>query len=205
MRIGIFGGTFDPPHLGHLILAERCREEAELDQVWFLPSYVPPHKTDRPLTRFEHRCEMVALATAGQPAFRVDGIEKELPPPSYTAETLRELHERHPNHEFHLLLGADSLVDLPTWYEPQRVIERAGLIVVPRQQNASSHRKSTVTLSRAPKSATTCSSFGCVRSSFLRPSETTRSYSGAASNRSSRLRPIKPLAPAIRAVDMPEP
>ena len=132
MRIGIFGGTFDPPHLGHLILAERCREEAELDQVWFLPSYVPPHKTDRPLTRFEHRCEMVALATTGQPAFRVDGIEKELPPPSYTVETLAELTRRHPAHEFALVVGGDSLSELHQWHQPQRLVAQARLIAVPR-------------------------------------------------------------------------
>ena len=132
MRIGLFGGTFDPVHVGHLILAEQCRTQAKLDEVWFLPSYEPPHKSSRAVTRFEQRCEMLTLATAGQPAFRIETIEKELPAPSYTAKTLHELNERHPGHEFHLLLGADSLVDLPTWYEPQAVIDQAGLIVVPR-------------------------------------------------------------------------
>lgn len=132
MRIGIFGGTFDPVHVGHLILAEQCRAQAKLDEVWFLPSYRPPHKAEKQVTRFEQRCDMLTLACVGQPAFRVEPIEKELPPPSYTAETLRELNARHPNHEFHLLLGADSLIDLPTWFEPMQVIERAGLIVVPR-------------------------------------------------------------------------
>jgi nicotinate-nucleotide adenylyltransferase len=132
MRIGIFGGTFDPPHLGHLILAERCREEAKLDQVWFLPSYVPPHKADRSITRFEHRCEMVALATTGQPAFRVEAIEKELPPPSYTVETLAELKARHPDHEFALIVGGDSLNELHQWYQPQRLVSQAMLVAVPR-------------------------------------------------------------------------
>jgi nicotinate-nucleotide adenylyltransferase len=132
MRIGLFGGTFDPIHLGHLILAERCREEAGLDEVWFLPSYRPPHKADHALTRFEQRCEMVLLAITGQPAFRVEPIEKELPPPSYTAETLAELRRRHPEHQFALIVGADSLVDLPAWHEPQRVVEQAELLAVPR-------------------------------------------------------------------------
>ncbi len=131
MRIGIFGGTFDPPHLGHLVLAERCREDANLDEVWFLPSYKPPHKADD-VTRFEHRCDMVALATSGHPPFRVEPIEKELPPPSYTAETLRELRSRHPEHAFALILGADSVVDLPKWYEPRRVVEQAELVAVAR-------------------------------------------------------------------------
>jgi nicotinate-nucleotide adenylyltransferase len=132
MRIGIFGGTFDPVHTGHLILAEQCRAQAGLDEVWFLPSYHPPHKHERGVTRFEQRCDMLDLATAGHPAFRIERIEKELPPPSYTAETLAELRRRHPDHVFDLLMGSDSLPDLPGWYEPLRVVAQAGLIVVPR-------------------------------------------------------------------------
>ena len=132
MRIGLFGGTFDPIHLGHLILAERCREEAGLEEVWFLPSYVPPHKAERAITRFEQRCEMVALATTGQPAFRVERIEKELPPPSFTSETLAELHSRHPEHEFSLVIGGDSLLEFPTWHEPRKILELARLVAVPR-------------------------------------------------------------------------
>src|SRR2546421_368114 len=121
------------PHpLGHLILAEQCRAQAGLDEVWFLPSYHPPHKVRQEITRFEQRCDMLELATAGHPAFRIDRIEKELPPPSYTAETLAELHRRHPGHEFFLLMGSDGLPDLPQWYQPVRVVEQAGLVVVPR-------------------------------------------------------------------------
>jgi nicotinate-nucleotide adenylyltransferase len=132
MNIGVFGGTFDPPHTGHLILAERCREEAGLDQIWFLVSYVPPHKADRQITRFEQRCEMVTLATTGQPAFRVEPIEKELPPPNYTAHTFAELQARHPAHSFALIIGGDSLNDLPTWYKPAEVVKLAKLVAVPR-------------------------------------------------------------------------
>ena len=132
MRVGIFGGAFDPIHVGHLILAERVRDEAGLDLVRFLPSYKPPHKADRQLTRFETRCDMVALATTGQPAFALDAIEKELPPPSYSVNTLRELAARHSGDEFSLIIGADSLYDLPTWYEPRQLLELAELIVVPR-------------------------------------------------------------------------
>ena len=132
MRIGIFGGTFDPVHMGHLILAEQCRDQAALDQVWFMPAAHPPHKAGAEITRFEQRCEMIELATAGHPAFRVERVEKELPPPSYTAETLAELRRRHPADQFFLLMGSDGLPDLPGWYEPRRVIEAAGLVVVPR-------------------------------------------------------------------------
>jgi nicotinate-nucleotide adenylyltransferase len=136
MKVGIFGGTFDPVHVGHLILAERCREEAGLDQVWFLPSYAPPHKQGQPITRFELRCDMLALAITGQPAFRVEPIEKELPPPSYTARTLAELRDRHPEHTLALIVGGDSLHDLPTWYEPAKVMERAELVAAPRPGSA---------------------------------------------------------------------
>jgi nicotinate-nucleotide adenylyltransferase len=132
MRIGIFGGTFDPVHLGHLIVAERCREDARLDHVWFLPSFQPPHKTDRPVSRFDHRAEMLELAVVGQPLFRVDRIEKDLPPPSYTAETLAVLHAKYPDDEFLLIAGGDVLPDLPKWYQPRLVLEQAGLVVVPR-------------------------------------------------------------------------
>ena len=75
---------------------------------------------------------MIELATAGHPSFRVERIEKELPPPSYTAETLTEIKRRDPGHEFFLLMGSDALPDLPGWYEPQQVIAQAGLVVVPR-------------------------------------------------------------------------
>lgn len=132
MRIGIFGGTFDPVHLGHLIVAEQCRDQARLDEVWFVPSAQPPHKSDRGITRFEQRCEMLELAIAGHPAFRVDRIEKERDEPSFTAVTLEQFHARHPDYEFALLMGSDCLPDLPGWYEPRKVIELATLLVVPR-------------------------------------------------------------------------
>ena len=132
MLIGIYGGTFDPVHMGHLILAEQCRTQAQLDQVWFMPSAHPPHKAGPNITRFEQRAEMIELAIAGHTAFRVERLEAELPPPSYTAETLAELHRRHPKDEFFLLMGSDGLPDLPSWHEPRRVVQSVGLVVVPR-------------------------------------------------------------------------
>src|SRR5438309_1338792 len=122
MRVGVFGGTFDPVHQGHLILAEQCREQARLDQVWFIPAARPPHKQDQPLTAFSHRVEMLALAIAGQPAFRIDDLERARPGPSYTADTLAELHQHHPDAELLLMLGADCLPDLSHWYEPERIV-----------------------------------------------------------------------------------
>jgi nicotinate-nucleotide adenylyltransferase len=132
MRVGIFGGTFDPVHLGHLILAEQCRVQARLDEVWFVPSHSPPHK-DKNVTRFEQRCDMLELAVAGHhPAFRIDRTERDLEPPSYTVRTLDHLHARHPGTEFFLLLGSDCLPDFPGWFEPHRIVALAGLVVVPR-------------------------------------------------------------------------
>ncbi len=132
MRIGIFGGTFDPVHLGHLILAEQCREQGRLDQVWFVPSARPPHKDAPAVTPFGQRVEMLQLAVAGQPAFRIDELEKDRPGPSFTADTLEAIHQRQPQNELFLLLGGDSLHDLPQWYDPQRIVRHAGLLVMAR-------------------------------------------------------------------------
>ncbi|HYV39472.1 MAG TPA: nicotinate-nucleotide adenylyltransferase [Gemmataceae bacterium] len=132
MRIGVFGGTFDPVHLGHLILAEQCREQGRLDQVWFVPAARPPHKSEAELTPFAQRVEMLQLAIAGQPAFRVEEIERDRPGPSYTAVTLEELSQRHSEHTWFLLVGGDTVRDLPGWYEPQRIVAVAKLLVMAR-------------------------------------------------------------------------
>ncbi len=131
MRLGIFGGTFDPVHVAHLILAEQCREQGRLDAVWFLLAASPPHKP-QPAASFAHRAEMLALAISGQPAFRVEELEKDRPGPSYTADTLDELARRRPEDELVLIIGSDSLHDLPAWYQPQRIVRRAELLVVAR-------------------------------------------------------------------------
>ncbi len=132
MRIGVFGGTFDPVHFGHLIIAEQCREQAGLDRVWFVPSARPPHKQNDDITPFDKRAEMIRLAIAGNPVFAVQELEKDRPGPSFTADTLSELHERNPGDELFLIVGSDCLPDLPTWHEPERVIALAKLIVAVR-------------------------------------------------------------------------
>jgi nicotinate-nucleotide adenylyltransferase len=132
MRLGVFGGTFNPVHLGHLILAEQCREQGRLDQVLFVPAPRPPHKQDTELASYAQRVEMLALATSGQPAFRVDELEKDRPGPSFTVDTLQQLRERHREAEMFLIIGSDTLRDLPQWYQPVRILELAGLLVVPR-------------------------------------------------------------------------
>jgi nicotinate-nucleotide adenylyltransferase len=133
MRIGVFGGTFDPVHLGHLILAEQCRVQGRLDEVVFVPAARPPHKSEADLTPFAQRVEMLNLALAGQPAFRVEEVEKDRPGPSYTAVTLEELERRRSGHQWFLIVGGDALRDLPDWYAPERIVALAELLVVPRQ------------------------------------------------------------------------
>ncbi|HZZ79723.1 MAG TPA: nicotinate-nucleotide adenylyltransferase [Gemmataceae bacterium] len=133
MRVGVFGGTFDPVHLAHLILAEQCREQARLDQVLFVPAAVPPHKQHRAVTPFGQRVEMLSLAIAGNPVFRIDELEKDRPGPSYTVDTLTQLHAARPDDELFFILGTDSLRDLPTWYQPRRILELAGLVIHERE------------------------------------------------------------------------
>jgi nicotinate-nucleotide adenylyltransferase len=135
MRIGVFGGTFDPVHAGHLILAEQCRAQGRLDRVLFIPAPRPPHKQDRQLTPFAQRVEMLALAIAGQPAFQISELERDRPGPSYTVDTLAELQRDHPGAELWLLIGADTLHDLPLWHEPVGIVRQAGLLVVDRRDS----------------------------------------------------------------------
>src|SRR5262249_44015799 len=132
MRVGVFGGTFDPVHIAHLILAEQCRDQAKLDQVLFIPAPAPPHKQRKVLTPFAQRVEMLSLAISGQPAFRIDELEKDRAGPSYTVDTLTQLHQTHPGNEWCFILGSDSVRDLPVWYQPRRILELATLLVVAR-------------------------------------------------------------------------
>lgn len=150
MRIGVFGGTFDPVHLGHLVLAEQCREQASLDRVLFVPAARPPHKLQQSLTPFAQRVEMLSLALAGQPVFQVEEIEKERPGPSYTAETLMLLQQRQPQADWFLLLGADALHDLPYWHAPERIAALATLLVAARPGWDLPHLETLHTLLRLP-------------------------------------------------------
>lgn len=119
-RIGLMGGTFDPPHLGHLLIAEQAREQLELDEVWFLPAAIPPHKSG--FSPAEHRIEMTRRAIADKPGFKLDLVEFERDEPSYTVETMKSLKERYPNDTFYFLIGADSLEALESWYDYETLI-----------------------------------------------------------------------------------
>jgi len=132
MRIGVFGGSFDPVHMGHLIVAECCREQAGLDQVLFLPAAVSPFKQESPPADGRQRLEMLALATGGHPAFAVSPEEIDRGGTSYTAETLERLGAVHASDELLLILGPDSLSSLPEWRNPERILTAARLLAVER-------------------------------------------------------------------------
>jgi nicotinate-nucleotide adenylyltransferase len=132
MRLGIYGGSFDPVHYGHLLLAETCREACRLDEVWLVPAARPPHKQDRELTPARQRVEMLELALAGNERLRVSTLEIERGGVSYTVDTLRDVARRQAGAELFVLMGADSLRDLLTWREPQEICRLAAPLVVRR-------------------------------------------------------------------------
>jgi nicotinate-nucleotide adenylyltransferase len=132
MRLGIYGGSFDPVHYGHLLLAESCREQCQLDEVWFLPAGSPPHKLTGRLAAARDRVAMLRLAIGGHPAFRVDTREIDRGGVSFTVDTLEELRSERPGDALFLLLGADALGDFPTWRAPSRIAALAVLVTVHR-------------------------------------------------------------------------
>ncbi|GIP39552.1 putative nicotinate-nucleotide adenylyltransferase [Paenibacillus sp. J31TS4] len=132
MKIGIMGGTFDPIHCGHLVAAERAREEAGLDQVWFLPAHVPPHKDHAPWASGEHRLAMVRLAVEGNPRFLASDYELRLGGTSYTIDTMARLRGDYPDHRFHLIIGADMVMYLPSWHRIEELTELVSFIGLQR-------------------------------------------------------------------------
>lgn len=132
MRIGIFGGSFDPVHFGHLLLAELCAEACALDRVWFIPAGVPPHKSGKPLASDTHRIEMLRLAIAGNRRFEVNTLEVDRGGVSFTVDTLHEIRRQHPSATLFFLMGADSLADLPKWRQPEEICNLAQLAIVQR-------------------------------------------------------------------------
>jgi nicotinate-nucleotide adenylyltransferase len=131
-RLGVFGGTFDPPHVGHLAMAEWARVRLELDRVLFVPAGRPPHKPRARVSSAAARLAMTRLAVRGNPAFEVSPIEVRSPAPSYTVDTLRRLRAARPNARWFLLIGADSLDEFHTWREPEAILALATLAVASR-------------------------------------------------------------------------
>ncbi len=132
MRIGIFGGTFNPPHLGHMLLATEAMEKAELDKLVFMPCANPPHKTDKDIPSGEHRLNMVKLAVGDNSAFDVSDMEIVAGGKSYTAKTLEHLAEKFPLDELCFIVGGDSLCEMERWFCPQEIFKRAEVIVALR-------------------------------------------------------------------------
>lgn len=134
-RIGIYGGTFDPIHGVHLQIARAAAESARLDKVLFVVAARPPHKEHDTSATPEQRMELVYAALHGDPVLEPSRIEVDREGPSYTADTLDRVAEEHPDAELFLIVGLDSAIDIPNWHDPDRILKRARLIVVPRPGN----------------------------------------------------------------------
>ncbi|MBN1933147.1 MAG: nicotinate-nucleotide adenylyltransferase [Anaerolineae bacterium] len=133
LKVGLIGGTFDPIHLGHLIVAEQVRTRLELDRMIFIPAGLPPHKLDEAITDPRHRLEMVRLATADNPYFALSRVDIDRLGPSYTVDTVRLfLDNWGARAELYFLLGSDSLAELPSWRQPDQLIHLCRIVAVGR-------------------------------------------------------------------------
>ncbi len=132
-RLGVFGGSFDPPHYGHLALAETARVQLSLDGVLFVPAGQPPHKRGHPMSAPEHRAALVEAAIADNPAFALSRVDLDRPGPHFTVDMLRLLRDQFPDvGAWFFLMGEDSLRDLPQWYQADAILRQVTLAVMPR-------------------------------------------------------------------------
>ncbi len=132
MRLGILGGTFNPPHLGHLVSAQEAYLHLGLDRVMFIPARIPPHKPVEDEPGVEHRLELCRLAVRGDERFAVSDVEVVRDGPSYTVDTLEELTSKAPDSELFLILGGDIAAGLPEWHEPEKVLSLSTLAIAER-------------------------------------------------------------------------
>jgi len=132
-RIGLFGGTFDPPHLGHLILASEAKSQLGLTRLLWTVTPDPPHKQDQLITALEHRLAMVRLAIEDDPSFELSDVELDRPGPHYTLDTIRLVAQQNPEAEIVPVIGGDSLQDLPTWHKPRELVYAAHWVGVMRR------------------------------------------------------------------------
>lgn len=130
--LGVLGGTFDPPHYGHLALAENARVQLQLDCVLFVPAGQQPLKQDRAITPAHHRAAMVEAAIADNPDFSLSRADLDRPGPHYTTDTLALLQEAHPEAEMVFVIGSDSLAQLAAWHDPAGIVQQARLAAMPR-------------------------------------------------------------------------
>ncbi len=133
MRIGILGGTFNPPHLGHLVCAQEAYIQLELERVILIPARQPPHKPVDEEPGAEHRLKLCRLAVEGDPRFEVSELELDRDGPSYTVDTLSLLHSSAPDTDLYMILGGDIAAGLPDWHEPERVLSLATVAVAKRR------------------------------------------------------------------------
>lgn len=141
-KIGLLGGTFDPIHLGHLNLAMEIMEKKGLDEVWFIPAHINPHKLESPPTSApDHRLEMLKLALQDIPSFKVVDIEHQLPSPSYTVNTVKHILKENSSDQFYLLLGEDSIPGFIHWYRPEEIVKMVPLLIGSRSGNWHLSRK----------------------------------------------------------------
>lgn len=132
MKIGLFGGTFDPLHIGHLVAARLAKEAMQLDRVIFIPAGIPPHKIGHDITAGDKRLQMVVLAVGYEPDFAVSDWEISQDEATYTVDTLEYFASQFPEDELYFIMGADMLCDLPNWKEPQRILQLAQIIGMKR-------------------------------------------------------------------------
>lgn len=135
-RIGILGGTFDPPHIGHLVLAEAARESLNAEKILFVPAGDPPHKQGDTRLALEHRLAMLERALGDDPAFVISRVDIDRPGPHYTVDTVRIIQEQNPDAELFFIMGGDSLRDLPKWRDPEGLIRVCKLAVMSRTDTA---------------------------------------------------------------------
>lgn len=133
-KIGLFGGTFDPVHNGHLIIAEYLRDELHLDEIWFIPTGKHPLKDNRQITSVEHRLNMLRLAIADNEKFKISEIEIHRPGISYTIDTLNELTDKYRDSQprFYYFIGMDNVNELPKWKDPHRILEKCQVVAFGR-------------------------------------------------------------------------
>jgi nicotinate-nucleotide adenylyltransferase len=154
VRIGVLGGTFNPPHLGHLLCAQEAYVQLELDAVMLIPARKPPHKPVEEEPGVEHRLELCRLATRDDPRFEVSELEVNRPGPSYTVDTLSELHSNAPDNHLFLIVGGDIAAGFGEWHEPERVLSLATLAVAKRR--GTSREAVDTALGRLPGGERTC-------------------------------------------------
>ncbi len=132
-RIGLLGGTFNPPHIGHLVCADQAIAQLELDRVLLVPVHEPPHKGVEADPGVEHRVELCVRAAAGDERLAVSRVDADVPGPSFTVDTLRRLHDRSPGDQLTFIVGGDMALSLPTWREPEAILELAEFGVAERE------------------------------------------------------------------------